>query len=329
MTIIKPMLAKAGSLPDTEDQAEYSFEIKWDGIRALFYLTKNNFKLLSRNLKDITPQYPELTALASTLKSKHTELILDGEIVAFNTDGLPSFSLLQHRMGLTGNMIDKRRQLIPINYIIFDLLHLDNDSLLEKPYYERRAILDRLGLEGSYWQTPAFKTGEGTAILAASRKLGLEGIIAKRLNSIYQPGKRSDAWLKIKNQQRQELIIGGWIPGQGTRKNQIGALLLGYYEHLPQTEQTNGKPQQLMYAGKAGTGFTQSTLQKLAGLLAPLTRNSTPFTNNPDIKNARFVEPLLVGEFEFTEWTPNHTLRHPVFKGLRNDKDPLQVTREE
>ncbi|MBP2634415.1 MAG: ligD 1 [Firmicutes bacterium] len=274
-------------------------------------------------------QYPELSALASTLKSKHTEIILDGEIVAFNADGLPSFSLLQHRMGLKENLVDKRMHVIPINYIIFDLLQLDSDSLLEKPYYERRAILEGLALEGPYWQTPAFKTGEGTTILAASRQLGLEGIIVKRFDSIYQPGKRSNAWLKIKNQLRQELVIGGWIPGQGTRKNQIGALLLGYYEHLPQAELEIGNPQHLMYAGKVGTGFTQSMLIKLVGLLVPLTRKSTPFANTPDIKNARFVEPQLVGEFEFTEWTPNHTLRHPVFKGLRTDKDPLQVIREE
>ena len=326
MTIIKPMLAKAGSLPDTQGESEYSFEIKWDGVRAILYLAKNDFKLLSRNSKDITSQYPELSALATILQAKHSTVILDGEIVAFNADGLPSFSLLQHRMGLKGNLLEKRMRLIPINYIIFDLLQIDSDLLLEEPYYERRSLLEGLALEGPHWQTPAFKTGKGSTILAASRQLGLEGIIAKRLNSIYQPGKRSDAWLKIKNQHRQELLIGGWIPGQGARKNQIGALLLGYYDHMSQDSAT---PQQLLYAGKVGTGFTQSTLTKLAHLLAPLARNSTPFANNPAIKQARFVEPQLVGEFEFTEWTPNNTLRHPVFKGLRTDKEPLQVIREE
>ena len=138
-----------------------------------------------------------------------------------------------------------------------------------------------------------------------------------------------EAWLKIKNQHRQELVIGGWIPGQGSRKNQIGALLLGYYEQLRQTGQGSANPQHLLYAGKVGTGFTQSMLIKLAHLLAPLSRNSSPFVNNPGIKHARFVEPQLVGEFEFTEWTPNNTLRHPVFKGLRTDKEPLQVIRED
>ncbi len=327
MTIIKPMLAKAGSIPD--DQSEYSFEIKWDGIRVLFYYDKGTFRLLSRNLKDITLQYPELAALAATLGKKHTELILDGEIVALDTAGLPSFSMLQHRMGLKGAMATQRLHAIPASYMIFDLLSLNNSLLLEKSYRERRTLLENLGLNGPHWQTPAFRTGDGQSLLAASRQLGLEGIIAKRLNSPYQPGKRSGAWLKIKNQHRQELIIGGWVPGQGTRQNQIGALLLGYYDHTLQAATKSNTPQRLLYAGKVGTGFTQDMLTTLARLLASLSRNTSPFADKPNIKNAHFVEPMLVGEFEFTEWTPNNTLRHPAFKGLRDDKDPQQVIREE
>ncbi|MBP2662807.1 MAG: ligD 1 [Firmicutes bacterium] len=328
MALIKPMLAKSGPLPTT--QSEYSFEIKWDGIRALFYLKNNSFMLISRNLKNITPQYPELMALATEVGSCHTEMILDGEIVAFDAEGLPSFSLLQHRMGLKDDMvIAKMIKKIPANYIIFDILSLDNYSLLENPYTKRRDILENLALNNAHWQTPAYKTGDGQTILAATRQLGLEGIIAKRLDSPYQAGKRSGAWLKIKNQRRQELVIGGWVPGQGARQGQIGALLLGYYDNTPQAAKACGIPQHLLYAGKAGTGFTHSTLAALAQLLAPLSRKNNPFAHKITAKDAQFVEPLLVGEFEFTEWTPNHTLRHPSFKGLRDDKKPRQVIRED
>lgn len=328
MAIIKPMLAKSGLLPTI--QSEYSFEIKWDGIRALFYLGKKSFRFLSRNLKDITAQYPELAALAAAADNGHTEMILDGEIVAFDAAGLPSFSRLQHRIGLKNEMvIAEMLKKVPVNYIIFDILSLDNHSLLEKSYTERRVILENLALNGAYWQTPAYKTGDGRALLDASRKLGLEGIMAKRLNSPYQPGKRSGAWLKIKNQRRQELVIGGWVPGQGARQGQIGALLLGYYDCSLQEAQARGIVQRLLYAGKVGTGFTQATLATLTKLLVPLSRGTSPFAQASAVKGARFVEPLLVGEFEFTEWTPNHTLRHPAFKGLRDDKNPRQVIRED
>lgn len=328
MPTIKPMLAKPGQLPNEQDS--YGFEIKWDGIRAIFYLEKNKSRLMSRNLKDITYQYPELAALAEAIGNNHTELILDGEIVAFDPAGLPSFSRLQHRMGLKDEkIIAEMMQQIPAHYVIFDILSLDCSLLLDKPYTERRAILESLTLDGTHWQTPGYKTSDGQAILAASRKLGLEGIIAKRLDSLYQAGKRTGAWLKIKNQRRQELVIGGWVLGQGARRGQIGALLVGCYNLTLEAAQAGNVPQHLVYAGKVGTGFTQVTLAELAKLLAPLNIEATPFSQAPPVKGARFVKPVLVGEFEFTEWTPNHTLRHPSFKGLRNDKDPRQVIRED
>lgn len=327
MAIISPMLAKAGRLPASQN--EYAFEIKWDGIRAIFYSEKNSYQLISRNLKDLTKQYPELASLNEETTAKLKSVILDGEIVAFDADGLPSFSRLQHRMGLSSaTQINKVIQTTPVHYIIFDILALDDELLLNKSYLERRKILDSLMLEGPSWQTPAYKTGDGQTILAASRKLGLEGIIAKRLDSHYQAGKRTGAWLKVKNQHRQELIIGGWVPGQGTRQGKIGALLLGCYDVTPEAAKISGNPQQLLYAGKVGTGFTQAALTQIAKLLSPLSTATNPFSLDPRVKDAQFVEPILVGEFEFTEWTPNHTLRHPSFKGLRNDKDPHQVIRE-
>ncbi len=327
MAPISPMLAKAGQLPS--DQSEYAFEIKWDGIRAIFYGEKNSYQIMSRNLKDLTRQYPELAALNQEVADKYKSITLDGEIVAFGTDGLPSFSRLQHRMGLSSDkQISKVMQTTSVHYIIFDILALNGESLLNKSYRERREILDSLVLDGSCWQTPAYKTGDGQTILTASRKLGLEGIIAKRLDSPYQAGKRTGAWLKIKNQHRQELIIGGWVAGQGVRLGKIGALLLGYYDETPETAQAKGLTQRLLYAGKVGTGFTQATLTQLDKLLSPLSTTLCPFSIDPQVKGAHFVKPIIVGEFEFTEWTPNNTLRHPSFKGLRNDKDPRQVIRE-
>ena len=327
MPVIKPMLAKPGKLPPDNDN--YSFEIKWDGIRAICYIEKSKVKVISRNLKDITNQYPELAALANEL-GDHQELILDGEIVAFDSAGLPSFSNLQHRMGLAGEkVIAEKSKKIPAHYIIFDILSLDNCLLLDKPYTERRTILENLKLTGPNWQTPAYKMGDGHDILTASRKLGLEGIIVKKLDSPYQAGKRTGAWLKIKNQRRQELVIGGWVPGQGARQGSIGALLTGCYNLTPEEAEKLGDPQLLKYAGKVGTGFTQATLTMLTKLLLPISRNTCPFAIDPKVKNSKFVDPVLIAEFEFTEWTPNHTLRHPSFKGLRDDKDPHQVVRED
>jgi bifunctional non-homologous end joining protein LigD len=317
---IPPMLAKAGTLP--ADGAAWGFEIKWDGIRAVAYLDKGAFRLLSRNLKDIAAQYPEVAALAPSLPGRR--LILDGEIVALAADGRPSFSRLQHRMGLSSpRTIAKVGQAIPATYIIFDLLYLDGRLLLASPYLERRRLLEDLAPAGPSWQTPAHKRGEGLEMLAASRAVGLEGILAKRLDSEYEAGKRTGAWLKIKNQRRQELVIAGWVPGQGRRNGTIGALLVGYWERPP-----GGSEPRLVYAGKVGTGFTDRALADLAARLAPLRRDASPFAAKVPLAGAVFAAPVLVGEFEFTEWTPHNTLRHPSFKGLRPDKAAAEVVRE-
>ncbi len=317
---IPPMLAKAGALP--ADGAAWGFEIKWDGIRAVAYLDKGQLRLQSRNRKDIAAQYPELAALASSLPGRR--LILDGEIVALGADGRPSFARLQHRMGLSSpRAIAEVGRNVPATYIIFDILYLDGRLLLAEPYNERRRILEDLSPAGPAWQTPAHKRGDGPDMLAASRAVGLEGILAKRLDSEYEAGKRSGAWLKIKNQRRQELVIAGWMPGRGRRRGTIGALLVGYWRRPP----GGGEPV-LAYAGKVGTGFSDRTLADLAARLAPLRRDASPFAVRPPLADAVFAAPVLVGEFEFTEWTPNDTLRHPSFKGLRPDKDAGEVVRE-
>jgi bifunctional non-homologous end joining protein LigD len=244
-------------------------------------------------------------------------LILDGEIVTLD-DGRPSFERLQGRMHLASEAAVRRRMReIPATYMAFDLLWLDGASLMELPYAERREQLEELGLRGSHWQTPAYHRGDGEALLAASAERGLEGVVAKRLDSPYCPGKRTGYWLKIKNTSSQELVIGGWAPGEGRRRETLGALLVGYYD--------DGS---LRYAGKVGTGYTEEALAKLMTLLRPLVRDESAFDGRQPPRGAIFVEPRLVAEVEFREWTRDGMLRAPSFKGLREDKDPREVVRE-
>lgn len=324
MELIKPMLAKPSSLPQAD--RDYAYEIKWDGIRAVIYAKIGGILLSSRNLRDITSQYPELAQLKEYLTQ---DTILDGEIVALDSEGRPSFELLQSRMGLSSTeVIQKKMKQVPVTYIIFDVLQLGDKSLLKNSFIDRREILTNLKLSGPFWQTSTYSVGDGASFLAVSRQLNLEGIIAKRLNSIYLPGKRTDDWLKIKNQKRQELVIGGWVPGKGSRAGRIGAVLVGYYDILPEQISNVNQPQKLIYAGKVGTGFSVAELDKLGSLLTKLQSDKSPYAAKVPVKDAVFVEPRLIAEFEFTEWTTGNTLRHPSYKGLRNDKDPFSVIRE-
>jgi bifunctional non-homologous end joining protein LigD len=313
---IVPMNAKLSKLPRDDDR--FGFEVKWDGVRAIAYMRPGRIHLESRNLIDVTAQYPELRGLTGAL-GMH-EAVLDGEIVAFDPDGRPSFERLQQRIHQTSESVIRRRMKShPVTYVLFDLLYLDGHSLMDEPYTERRRRLEELELDGDHWQTPGYSVGNGAALLKATAEKGLEGLVAKRLDSRYEPGKRSGAWLKIKNKASQELVIGGWVPGEGRRRNRIGALLVGYYE--------GGK---LRYAGKVGTGFTEATLRDLAERLEPLERETSPFSGPAKMpKGAIFVEPKLVAEIEFTEWTPERMLRHPSFKGLRVDKQPEEVVAEQ
>jgi bifunctional non-homologous end joining protein LigD len=205
---------------------------------------------------------------------------------------------------------------------MFDLLWLEGHSTLELPYRERRKLLDELRPEGASWQTPAAHEGDGAALLDATGRLGLEGVVAKRLDSVYEPGRRSRAWLKVKNHNSQEFVIGGWLPGKGARSTSLGALLIGYYE-------STAPDARLRYAGRVGTGLTENELRRLVGLLEPLRREPSPFSPAPRVKDAVFVEPELVAEVRFTEWTRVGVVRAPAYQGLREDRDPRQVVREE
>ena len=319
---LAPMLAKpCPTLPPQTD--DYALEVKWDGIRVLVYVTAGTAKIISRNGFDITFRYPELEMLAKV--TGKDALILDGEIIAFNEAGTPSFSLLQQRMSLEKpDMIQIALEQIPITLILFDLLQVGNNSLIREPYIIRRQLLEKYRLSGQSWITPPYQTGKAEAFLSASQKIGLVGIILKRLNSPYMPGKRSDSWLKVKNFHRQEFVIGGWTPGTGRRSGTIGALLLGYY----QQEQLSESEHELRYAGACGTGFNEKNLSYLTELFMPLAISYCPFATNPHKRDAKFIKPLIVAEFSFTEWTQAQTLRHPSFLGLRSDKQASEVIKE-
>jgi bifunctional non-homologous end joining protein LigD len=308
---IEPMLAKTGPLP--RDDHRWAYEIKWDGVRAIGYVDGGRLRLASRNGRDITPRYPELRELGRALAGH--EAVLDGEVVAFDADGRPSFQRLQGRMHLTSDHVVRRlAQSEPVAYVLFDLLWLDGHSLLALPYSERRERLLALGLSGPTWQTPASHVGDGAAMLEASRARGLEGIIAKRLDSPYTPGRRPGTWVKVKNVRATEVVIGGWLEGEGRRSGRLGALVVGYHE--------DGA---LRYAGRVGTGFDEAELNRLGGLLAPLARADSPFEGRQPPRETHFVEPELVAAVGYGEWTQARTLRHPVYKGLRDDLAPENV----
>ena len=324
---VVPMLARLGTLPKGKDDAGHGYEIKWDGIRAIYYSQPGDIRIESRNLKDITPRWPELRPLGRELGAR--DGVFDGEIVTLNDEGKPSFQLLQSRMHLASDSAVRRRmKSTPAIYMIFDLIHLDGRDLMGLPYTERRELLESLELDGPNWKVPAYHVGDGEALLAASAAQGLEGVIAKRLNCPYTPGKRGGGWIKVKNTRSQELVVGGWLSGEGNRSGKIGALLVGHYDTTATDARERGKEQEFKYAGRVGTGFSEQTLADLQRELDPLARDDSPFDGRQPPKGAHFVDPELVAEVGFSEWTNSGTVRHPTFKGLRDDKDANAVVRE-
>lgn len=312
---VVPMLAKPAPLP--ADDSNWAVEVKWDGVRALAYCRPGRLELQTRNLNVATSQYPEVRRLARRLGSR--DAVLDGELVAFDAEGRPSFERLQQRIHQTdANVVRRRMKSHPVTYVVFDLLYLEGRSLIEEPYTRRRELLEGLELDGESWQTPGYSVGHAAELLAASAERRLEGIVLKRLDSRYAPGKRNGAWLKVKTVGRQEFVVGGWVPGEGRRRNRIGAILLGAY----------GEDGQLHYAGKVGTGFSERELDELMERLRPLARDSNPFAGRRGPRSANHVEPELVAEVEFRELTAEGMVRHGSFKGLREDKAAAEVVLE-
>jgi bifunctional non-homologous end joining protein LigD len=318
---VVPMLARLSQLP--RDDGKWAVEVKWDGIRAVAYCRPGRVELQTRNLNDVSVQYPEVRRISRALGAH--EAVLDGEIVAFDENGRPSFERMQQRIHNTDeNVIRRRMQTHPVVYVIFDLLYLDGQDLTGESYRRRRELLEGLELKGDHWQTPSYAVGHAEELLAASKEQGLEGVMLKRVDSTYAPGKRTGEWLKVKNVSCQEMVIGGWTPGEGRRKNHLGALLVGYFE-----AEDGGEPV-LRYAGKVGTGFKAADLTAIAARLAPLARKTSPFAAGPKPpKGAQFVEPRLVAEVEFREMTKEGILRHPAYKGMREDKAADEVVLEQ
>ena len=312
---IEPMRARSGKLP--RDEENWGYEVKWDGVRAVVHLDGGHVEAFGRSGADFTSRYPELRELGRAVGSQR--MILDGEIVAFDEGGRPSFQGLQSRMHLASDSAVRRKvREVPVTYVIFDLLWLDGHPTLALGYQDRRSLLESLELEGPRWRTPAYRAGDGAALLEATKGQGIEGIMAKRLDCPYEPGKRASGWVKVKNTASQELVIGGWTPGEGGRSQHLGALCVGVHDD-------EGR---LVYAGKVGTGFTEATLGLLKRELEPLRRDTSPFHGRQPPKGTVFVEPRLVASVEFREWTQTGTLRAPSFKGLRDDVDPSDVVRE-
>jgi bifunctional non-homologous end joining protein LigD len=326
---LEPMLAKPGEVPESDGE-DWAYEIKWDGIRALGYADRGRWCMLSRRLEDVSARYPELEPIAEQLAERRA--ILDGEVVALDAEGRPRFQLIQSRMGLTSAAAVKARlKQTPVDYVIFDLLYLDGHRVRDLPYTQRRELLEGLELDGARWRTPRYRHGGGADLLEAARRQGLEGIVAKRCDSPYRPGKRTGEWIKTRVWKRQEFVIGGYIPGEGRRAKRVGSLLVGYYDER-RSELGRGEKQKLHFAGGVGSGLKEGDIDFLTKELRKRERPESPFEvghpTGPKAKLAVWCEPELVCEVSWTEWTNEGTLRQPAFKGMRDDKDPREVVKE-
>ena len=302
---VAPMLATLGSV-DRLTSVEYAFEGKFDGYRLLVEIDNHRLRLHSRNSRDVTAEYPQLLPLATALADH--DVILDGEVVALDKHGVPNFSEMQNRA-----------RAARIEFWAFDILALDGHSLLGVRYRDRRRLLETLST-GTGLVVPALLDGDGPQALAYSRTKKWEGVVAKKWDSTYQSGRRSSAWIKDKNWNTQEAVIGGWRKGEGGRSSGIGALLLGIPE--------DGG---LRFIGRVGTGFTEKDLARLTTVLAPLRTDESPFfpkLPRPETVGVTYVRPELVGEVRFGEMTGEGRLRHASWRGLRPERAPADVVLE-
>ncbi len=302
---IRPMLATHGSVSRMK-ASQWAFEGKWDGYRLLMEADHGTLRLRSRRGRDVTAEYRQFASLAADLADHH--VVLDGEAVVLNESGVPSFHEMQNRG--RGSHVE---------FWAFDLLYLDGRSLLRAKYDDRRKLLEMLAT-GSNLIVRELLPGDGKEALECSGKLGWEGVVAKKRDSTYQPGRRSSSWVKDKHWNTQEVVIGGWKAGEGGRSSGIGSLLMG----IPGA---GG----LHFAGRVGTGFTERDLANLKKTLAPLHTDRSPFDPplpRSEARGVTYVEPVLVGEVRYSEWTPDDRLRQSSWRGLRSDKEPSEVVRE-
>ena len=315
------MKATAGPLPSG---GEWLHEVKWDGMRLIVSIDRDDperpVRLTSANGKDATPTFPELAGLADALGVRTA--VLDGEVVAFDAAGRPDFGRLQQRMHVMDRRAAADRAVaVPAVLLLFDLLSLDGHDVTGLALEERRRLLESLVEPGPHWQVPAVHD-DGRALLDAAEARDLEGVISKRRHSVYRPGARTRDWVKVKIRKRQEFVVGGWAPGEGSRSGRIGGLLVGFHDGV-------GGP--LRYAGRVGSGLTGQEIDVLTERFAAAVAPACPFDPPPPAAHARaavWVEPTLVVEVAYAEWTGDGRLRHPTYCGRRDDKDPGEVTRD-
>lgn len=312
LPLIPPMLATPGTLPPTAQDGRWAYETKQDGQRVVAYLAGDGGVVLrARSGEDITAAYPELQSLGAELAG--TSAVLDGEVLALDQQGRADFQLLQGRMGLAHAPARAARRAgqAPVHLVLFDALSLGGRSLVPLTYTQRRGRLEELALNGAFWSTPAALVGHGEQALAATREHGLEGLVCKRLDSVYEPGARSRSWIKIRNLRTEDVVIGGWLPGRGRLDGLPGAVLVG--------QRTAGV---LRYVGSVGTGWNDAERAELAQLLRAAASDVCPFTPAPRQAGARWVLPRLVGEVAFSTRTRAGLLRQPVWHRLRGDLAP-------
>jgi bifunctional non-homologous end joining protein LigD len=324
-TAIHPMLAE--SVENPFDGEDWLFEIKWDGYRAVAFIQNENVRLVSRNQNDLTPRYPELRDLAQFIKAKNA--ILDGEVVALDDEGRPSFSLMQQRTGFRpGGRKAAANADVPVLYYAFDLLYLDGCDWRRVPLEERKSKLASVLVAGDVLRYSDHYERQGKALFEMARQKGLEGILAKKHGSFYEE-RRSREWLKIKIRHRIECVVGGYTEPEGSRAH-FGSLVLGLYD----------KKRRLVHVGQVGSGFDQKLLEEIWPVLKTLATKRNPFFGEVEaLRKTFWIKPELVAEIEYAEWTGDASsgkvagtaskLRAPVFLGLRDDKDPKECLLEE
>src|SRR5205823_4719297 len=302
---IRPMLATLVDDPFSDPQ--WIFETKWDGFRSICFISAGKARFVSRNQIEMTPQYPELHDVARQIAAK--QAILDGEIVALDEQVMPRFQLLQPRVGRKSG-VEALRGKGQIVYFVFDLLYADGYDLRNCTVVERKTKLTEILRPSNFIKLSEHVEGDGEAFFREIEKFHLEGMIAKRASSKYVP-KRSTDWLKVKTIVRSEVVVGGYTQPRGTR-SYFGALVCGLY-----------RDDKLHYVAHVGGGFNERKLASIYKLMQPLKTDKSPFVDAPKTNEpVQWIKPRLVAEVKFSEWTTDHRLRHPVFVGLRDDKDP-------
>lgn len=314
LPLLEPMLAVAGRLDDVREG--FASEWKWDGVRVLLAADGHGVRLTSRRGTDVTHRYPELHALGAAVSGP---VLLDGEVVALDERARVDFARLQRRLNLDDPArIARAAGHIPVVYLAFDLLHDRSGPLLDAPYEQRRERLTGLELSGDHWRAPPHHLGDPADLLGAARRVGMEGIVAKRLGSPYRPGTRSRDWRKIPLVATAEVVVGGYAPVRTTGAG-VGALLVGYRDEAGA----------LRFCGGVGSGIGQAEARRLEALLAPLRRDTSPFSGPVERDGAVFVEPQVVVQVRYREWTPEGRLRHPTYVRLRSDRDAGSVVRDD